>query len=192
MAVGTARVVNAGAQPARVPPRILLPGLAHTQGGVSSPFATTIEHHAIDLRATSTLAPTVSAVRAAILGPCGMPLRCLIVDDRPSFSEAARELLTGQGVAVVATAASSAEAIQRIQELRPDVALVDIDLGEESGFDLARRLAADGSAVRVILISTHDEREFKKLIESSPTVGFLAKTELSAENLHRLLQRVDD
>ena len=121
-----------------------------------------------------------------------MPLRCLIVDDRPSFSEAARELLTGQGVAVVATAASSAEAIQRIQELRPDVALVDIDLGEESGFDLARRLAADGSAVRVILISTHDEREFKKLIESSPTVGFLAKTELSAENLDRLLQRVDD
>ena len=110
-----------------------------------------------------------------------MPLRCLIVDDRPSFSEAARVLLTDQGVAVVATAASSTEAIQRIQELRPDVALVDIDLGEESGFDLARRLAADGSAVRVILISTHDEREFKKLIESSETAGFLAKTELSAE-----------
>ena len=120
-----------------------------------------------------------------------MPLRCLIVDDRPSFSEAARELLTDQGVAVVATAASSAEALQRIQELRPDVALVDIDLGEESGFDLARRIAEDGSAVRVILISTHDEREFKKLIESSPTVGFLAKTELSAENILRLLQRVE-
>jgi DNA-binding NarL/FixJ family response regulator len=121
-----------------------------------------------------------------------MLLRCLIVDDRPSFSEAARELLTDQGVAIVATATSSAEAIQRIQELRPDVALVDIDLGEESGFDLARRIAADGSAVPVILISTHDEREFKKLIDSSPAAGFLAKTELSAENLHRLLQRVDD
>ena len=120
-----------------------------------------------------------------------MPLRCLIVDDRPSFSEAARELLTDQGVAVVATATSSAEAIQKVQELRPDVALVDIDLGEESGFDLARRLAADGSAVRVILISTHDEREFKKLIESSPTVGLLAKTELSAENILRLLQQVE-
>ena len=120
-----------------------------------------------------------------------MPLRCLIVDDRPSFSEAARVLLTDQGVAVVATAASSTEAIQRIQELRPDVALVDIDLGEESGFDLARRLAADGSAVRVILISTHDELEFKKLIESSETAGFLAKTELSAENILRLLQQAE-
>jgi DNA-binding NarL/FixJ family response regulator len=120
-----------------------------------------------------------------------MPLRCLIVDDRPSFSEAARELLTSQGVAVVATAASSTEAIQRIHELRPDVALVDIDLGEESGFDLARRLAADGSAVRVILISTHDEREFKKLIETSPAAGFLAKTELSAENIRRLLEQAE-
>ena len=120
-----------------------------------------------------------------------MPLRCLIVDDRPSFSKAAGELLTGQGLAVVGTATSSAEAIQRTQELRPDVALVDIDLGEESGFDLARRLAADGSGVRVILISTHDEREFLKLIESSPTAGFLAKTELSAENILRLLQRVE-
>jgi DNA-binding NarL/FixJ family response regulator len=120
-----------------------------------------------------------------------MPLRCVIVDDRPSFSEAARELLTSQGVAVVATAASSTEAIQRIHELRPDVALVDIDLGEESGFDLARRLAADGSAARVILISTHDEREFKKLIETSPAAGFLAKTELSAENICRLLEQAE-
>ena len=121
-----------------------------------------------------------------------MPLRCLIVDDHPPFSEAARELLTDQGLAVVATAASSAEAIQRIQELRPDVALVDVDLGNESGFDLARRLAADGSGVRVILISTHDEREFVKLIESSETAGFLAKTELSAETSFRLLQQVED
>jgi DNA-binding NarL/FixJ family response regulator len=120
-----------------------------------------------------------------------MPLRCLIVDDRPSFSEAAGELLTDQGVAVVGTATSAVEAIRRVQELQPDVALVDIDLGEDNGFDLARRLAGDGSAVRVILISTHDEREFLKLIESSPAAGFLAKTELSAKNILRLLQQVE-
>ena len=173
MADGTARVVNAGAQSARMPPWIFLPGLAHTEDGVSRNFYASTR----DLRRPSCDPGT------------GMPLRCLIVDDRPSFSEAARQLLTDQGVAVVATAGSSAEAIQRIQELRPDVALVDIDLGEESGFDLARRLAADGSAVRVILISTHDEREFKKLIDSSPTAGFLAKTELSAENILRLLKQ---
>jgi DNA-binding NarL/FixJ family response regulator len=120
-------------------------------------------------------------------------LRCLIVDDRLSFCEAARELLEGQGVSVVGLATSSVEAVRKVRELRPEVALVDIDLGEDSGFDLARHLAADvgGSAPRVILISTHDEREFVTLIESSPAVGFLAKTALSAARIHELLDRVD-
>jgi CheY-like chemotaxis protein len=120
-------------------------------------------------------------------------LRCLIVDDRPSFCEAARELLEGQGVTVVGFATSSAEAVRRVQELQPDVALVDIDLWADSGFALARRLADDGAgnAPPVILISTHDEREFLKLIESSPAVGFCAKTELSAAKIQQLLQRTD-
>jgi DNA-binding NarL/FixJ family response regulator len=120
-----------------------------------------------------------------------MALRCLIIDDSPSFCEAARDLLVGQGITVVGCATSSAEAIRSIRELRPEVALVDIDLGTDSGFDLARRLADDfdGSKPQVILVSTHDEREFAKLIESSPAVGFLAKTQLSAERIYRLLDR---
>ena len=122
-----------------------------------------------------------------------MALRCLIVDDQPSFSEAARDLLEGQGVTVVGCATSGAEAVRAVQELRPEIALVDIDLGADSGFDLARRLAedVDGDAPRVILISTHDEREFVKLIESSPAVGFLAKTDLSAERIYQLLDGAD-
>jgi len=120
-------------------------------------------------------------------------LRCLIVDDTLSFCEAARDLLEGQGVTVVGCATSGAEAIRSVEELRPEVALVDIDLGADSGFDLVRRLAddIDGDAPRVILISTHDEREFVKLIESSPAVGFLAKTELSAERIYQLLDRAE-
>jgi CheY-like chemotaxis protein len=118
-------------------------------------------------------------------------LRCLIVDDTLSFCEAASELLEGQGVTVVGCASSGVEALQRVRELRPEVALVDIDLGADSGFDLARRIAedVDGDAPRVILVSTHDEREFVKLIESSPAVGFLAKTELSAERIYQLLDQ---
>jgi two-component system, NarL family, nitrate/nitrite response regulator NarL len=118
-------------------------------------------------------------------------VRCLIVDDQPSFCEAARELLEGQGLTVVGCAMSSAEALRSVRELRPEAALVDIDLGPESGFELARRLAddADGNSPRVILVSTHDEREFVKLIESSPAIGFLAKTELSAERIYQLLDR---
>jgi DNA-binding NarL/FixJ family response regulator len=118
-------------------------------------------------------------------------LRCLVVDDQLSFCEAARDLLEGQGVTVVGFATSSAEAVRRVQELRPEVALVDINLGPDSGFDLARRLAVDDSAPQVILVSTNDEREFVKLIESSPAVGFLAKTELSAERIYKLLDRGD-
>jgi DNA-binding NarL/FixJ family response regulator len=133
-----------------------------------------------------------STVAPAILGP-NVALRCLIVDDTPSFCKAARDLLEGQGVAVVGCAASGAEALRSVQELRPEVALVDIDLGADSGFDLARRLAedVDGDAPRIILVSTHDEREFVKLIESSPAVGFLAKTDLSAERIYQLLDRAD-
>jgi DNA-binding NarL/FixJ family response regulator len=120
-------------------------------------------------------------------------LRLLIVDDQTGFCEAARELLEGQGLAVVGCATSSAEALRSVRELRPEVALVDIDLGHESGFDLARSLAdADGGSTRVILVSTHDEREFVKLIEASPAIGFLAKTELSAERIHQLLDQAGD
>jgi CheY-like chemotaxis protein len=67
-------------------------------------------------------------------------LRCLIIDDSPRFLEAARGLLERQGVTVVGVASTSAEALQRVQELRPDVTLLDIDLGGESGLELARRL----------------------------------------------------
>src|SRR4051795_12257736 len=118
-----------------------------------------------------------------------MALRCVIIDDSTGFCEAARDLLEGQGITVIGCATSSAEAIRSIRELRPEVALVDIDLGTESGFDLARRLADDfdGSKPQVILVSTHDEREFARLIDSSPAVGFLAKTELSAERIYELL-----
>jgi DNA-binding NarL/FixJ family response regulator len=119
-----------------------------------------------------------------------MALRCLIVDDQPSFCDAARELLEGQGITIVGCATSSAEALRSVRELRPEVALVDIDLGPDSGFELAGRLAADeveGDVTRVILVSTHDEREFRKLIESSPAIGFIPKTELSAERIYRLL-----
>jgi DNA-binding NarL/FixJ family response regulator len=81
--------------------------------------------------------------------------------------------------------------MRSVRDLRPDVALVDIDLGADSGFDLVRRLAEEvgGDPPQMILVSTHDEREFVKLIEASPAVGFLAKTELSADRIYQLLDR---
>jgi DNA-binding NarL/FixJ family response regulator len=121
-------------------------------------------------------------------------LRCLIVDDNAGFIAAARSLLEGQGISVVGTASSTMDAVQKARELRPDVALVDIDLGVDSGFDAARRLAdaSSQSAPAVILISTHDRDEFADLIETSPAVGFLAKTDLSAATIQQLLAASDE
>ena len=68
----------------------------------------------------------------------GMQLRCLTVDDSARFLESAGRLLPREGVDAVGIAATSAEGLERTQELRPDVALVDIDLGGQSGFELAR------------------------------------------------------
>jgi DNA-binding NarL/FixJ family response regulator len=70
-----------------------------------------------------------------------MAVGVLIVDDNQLFLEAARGLLERQGLRVVGVAATTAEALRRAEELRPEVVLVDITLGGESGFDLARRLA---------------------------------------------------
>jgi DNA-binding NarL/FixJ family response regulator len=121
-------------------------------------------------------------------------LRCVIVDDSPSVLQAASELLRSQGIAVVGVAATSEEALHLTEELEPDVILVDIDLGAESGFDLARRLVdtSDRAGSRSILISTHDEADFAHLIEASPAIGFLPKSDLSATAIRRLLTRVHD
>ena len=120
-----------------------------------------------------------------------MALRCLIVDDSPVFRRVASALLERQGISVVGMAASGMEAVARARELRPDVALVDIDLGGESGFAVVRELAAlDGVlAIGAILISTHAEEEFAELIEASPAVGFVAKSELAADAIEALLNR---
>jgi len=116
-------------------------------------------------------------------------LRCLIVDDSSRFGEEARGLLEQEGVSVVGVATSGAEAVRLAKALGPDVALVDISLGEESGFDVARRLVegSNACAPAVIFISTYDEQEFGVRIAASPALGFIAKTALSAERIHKLL-----
>ena len=68
-------------------------------------------------------------------------VRCLLVDDNSAFVETARLLLAREGVVVAGTASSIAEALRQVSTLRPDVVLVDIALGDENGFELARRLA---------------------------------------------------
>jgi CheY-like chemotaxis protein len=119
----------------------------------------------------------------------GVALRCLIVDDNPGFLAAASELLEREGIRVVGVASSSSDALERAEQLEPDLTLVDIDLGAESGFDFVRLLAQDSGrrSSRVILISTYAERDFAELIEESPAIGFVPKADLSAKAIHAIL-----
>jgi DNA-binding NarL/FixJ family response regulator len=110
-------------------------------------------------------------------------VRALIVDDSAAFRDAATMMLTRGGIAVVGTATDAAQAIRASRELRPDVALVDVDLGGDNGFDVAEQLAD----TPVILISTHDEQEFTDLIGTSRARGFLPKFALSPEAIRALL-----
>jgi CheY-like chemotaxis protein len=116
-----------------------------------------------------------------------MPLRCLLVDDSDAFLEAASLLLEREGLTVVGVASSIAAALQQARALRPDLILVDIGLGTESGFTLARLLARDYQGADVILISAGAEADYADLIAESPAAGFLAKSELSAKRIGRIL-----
>ena len=115
---------------------------------------------------------------------------CLIVDDSPDFRDAASAMLERAGISVVGTASNSAEALRCYEDLHPDVALVDIDLGGEDGFELAEQLdrASTASALAVILVSTYAESDLAEMIDASPAVGFLQKFSLSADAIRDLLK----
>jgi DNA-binding NarL/FixJ family response regulator len=117
-----------------------------------------------------------------------MPLRCLIVDDNASFLAEAAALLRREGLVVAGFASNMHEALERARELQPDVALVDILLGSDSGFEVARRLVEADGGLNVILISTHAEGDFADLIEEAPVAGFVAKSELSRSAIGRIVE----
>jgi CheY-like chemotaxis protein len=114
----------------------------------------------------------------------------VILDDNRDFLDAAARLLEHQGISVVAIATSSAEGLQCIKDLPPDVTLVDIDLGEESGFDVVEQLhrnGESGAAVPTILISTHAEEDFAELVAASPALAFIPKSALSGNAIRDVL-----
>jgi two-component system, NarL family, nitrate/nitrite response regulator NarL len=117
------------------------------------------------------------------------PLRCVLVDDDPSFLEAARALLEADGVTVAGTARTRADSVRLVNELRPDVVLIDIRLGADSGFSAARDLAAGDGQAALIMISTYAEADYADLLAESPVIGFLSKAELSGPAVRRILAR---
>jgi DNA-binding NarL/FixJ family response regulator len=118
-------------------------------------------------------------------------LCCLIVDDNQRFLEVASTSLARDGLEIVGTATTTEDALTQTERLRPDVVLVDISLGLESGFDLAQKLVDRFPELQgsVVLISTRSQQDYADLIAASPAAGFLPKARLSASAVRELISR---
>jgi two-component system, response regulator PdtaR len=116
-----------------------------------------------------------------------MRRRVLIVDDNDAFRAAARQLLERRGFVVVAEAGDGLGGVRAATEHAPDLAIVDVQLPDVDGFEVAERLRALAPAPEVILTSSLDRADFGALIASSSALGFVPKAELSARAIEALL-----
>lgn len=116
-----------------------------------------------------------------------MPCRVLLVDDNGDFRRAARQLLERHGFLVVAEAETGISGIERAQQHRPDLVLVDVQLPDIDGFEVAERLSQLEVRAGVILTSSLDGSDFGALVATSAALGFVPKAELSASAIEALL-----
>lgn len=114
----------------------------------------------------------------------------LIVDDHPAFRASARRLLESEGFAVVGEAGDGDGALDQVRALRPDLVLLDVQLPDSDGFEVAERIAiqTDGAAPQVVLVSSRDRSDFGPLLDGSSVLGFISKGELSGDTLAELLR----
>lgn len=117
-----------------------------------------------------------------------MPDRVLIVDDHQSFRDAARAALEADGFEVVGEAVDGAGALAACAHLEPALVLLDVQLPDVDGFAVAARLAEGVRPPRVVLVSSRPAGTYRRRMEDAPVVGFLAKSEFSAESVSALLR----
>jgi DNA-binding NarL/FixJ family response regulator len=117
-----------------------------------------------------------------------MPTSVLIVDDHPSFRTSARRMLEASGYAVVGEAADGAAAIAAAGELEPELVLLDVQLPDLNGFEVATRIAALSGTAEIVLTSSRDRSDFGEEVDASPARGFIPKNELSGEALAALTE----
>jgi len=117
-----------------------------------------------------------------------LPMTVLIVDDHPSFRANARALLEAEGFEVVGEAEDGASALRAAAELAPELVLLDVQLPDLDGFEVAARLThGGGDGPAVVLVSSRDGSDFGPLVARSGARGFIPKAELSGAALAALL-----
>jgi len=112
----------------------------------------------------------------------------VIVDDHSGFRDQARQLLERMGYRVVGEAATGSEALREVHRLRPDVVLLDIQLPDVDGIVVAASMTSSPPAPTVVLVSTRDQADYGPRLDGCGAVGFIAKTDLSADSLMALLE----
>jgi DNA-binding NarL/FixJ family response regulator len=116
-----------------------------------------------------------------------MPTTVLIVDDHATFRASARLLLESEGFEVVGEAADGGSAIEQSSSLAPDLILLDVQLPDIDGFEVASRVTQTDGAPAVVLVSSRDGSDFGPLIQASGARGFVPKADLSGESIRAVL-----
>jgi two-component system response regulator EvgA len=112
----------------------------------------------------------------------------LIVDDHAGFRRTARTLLELAGFEVVGEADDGRSALEQVSSLRPDIVLLDVQLPDMDGFEVAKRIESGGYCPRIVLTSSREASEFGGLVTSSSAHGFIPKDELSGRRLAALVE----
>ena len=114
-----------------------------------------------------------------------MAQRVLIVDDHAEFRAIARALLEADGFEVV-EAADGAETLVQVERAHPDVVLLDVQLPDVNGFDVARAICQLADGPVVVMTSSRDASDFGSRLEASGARGFIPKSRLSGAALAAL------
>ncbi|MGI8623916.1 MAG: response regulator [Solirubrobacteraceae bacterium] len=117
-----------------------------------------------------------------------MAITVLIVDDHPSFRSSARMLLESEGFEVVGEAEDGGSGLAQAAALGPDLILLDVQLPDLDGFEVATQVTGAPHAPDVILTSSREQTDFGRLIEGCGARGFVAKADLSGPALRALLR----
>jgi DNA-binding NarL/FixJ family response regulator len=107
----------------------------------------------------------------------------VIVDDHGGFRSSVRALLEAEGFEVVGEAEDGVSALAAVDQFRPGIVLLDIQLPDIDGFEVAERLAQASDPPAVVLISTRDISAYRRRLAGSPARGFITKSELSGNAL---------
>ena len=116
-----------------------------------------------------------------------MASRVLVVDDHASYRSIARQVLATDGFTIVGEASGGMEAIRASADLRPDLVLLDVQLPDMDGFEVASSLARQIDPPSVVLVSSRSRADYGSRIEECGARGFIAKSALSGEAVRRLL-----